>query len=99
MTYTSSVCWRRRRPSNATSLIYTIADQQQGDTHEPRWICRLIAILTLASLLFSAPGALQARTDQRCFAETGYCISGRMQILGAERRPGGLRLPDHPAPE
>src|ERR1044071_208837 len=56
----------------------------------PRWLCRLIATLTLAGLLFSAPGALQARTDQRCFAETGYCISGRIREFWEQN--GGLAV-------
>ena len=54
-------------------------------------------IVLAAALLALAPaGGAQAQASQRCFAETGLCIErAHPRVLGAERRPAGVRLADH----
>jgi sortase (surface protein transpeptidase) len=47
----------------------------------------LAVIALLAGLL---PASVQAQTGQRCFAETGYCISGRMRQFWEQN--GGLKV-------
>jgi ELWxxDGT repeat protein len=48
---------------------------------------RLYALLGILSLLLIAPVPLQAQ-EQRCFPETGYCISGRIRSFWEQN--GGL---------
>lgn len=46
----------------------------------------LLAVLTLLAGL--APATTRAQNDERCFAETGYCISGRIRSFWEQN--GGL---------
>ncbi|MFO7168993.1 MAG: hypothetical protein DIU80_013310 [Chloroflexota bacterium] len=47
-----------------------------------------VLALTIAVLALSAPAAAWAQTDERCFPETGYCISGRIRQFWEQN--GGL---------
>ena len=47
----------------------------------------LLSLLVLASLLSSAPAAA---ADERCFTETGFCISGRFRAFWEQQ--GGLAV-------
>jgi uncharacterized lipoprotein YbaY len=47
-------------------------------------------LLALAILWLAAPVAAQAQTDERCFTETGYCISGRLREFWEQN--GGLTV-------
>jgi hypothetical protein len=53
---------------------------------------RLIPILILvgALLAVAVPGGAQAQTGQRCFAETGFCIEGRIREFWEQN--GGLTV-------
>ncbi len=56
-----------------------------------RIVRRLIYMLFGAMpLLLLAATTAQAQTDERCFAETGYCISGRIREFWEQN--GGLRV-------
>lgn len=48
----------------------------------------IIVILALGILLLGVPGAAGAATRQRCFPETGYCITGRIREFWEQN--GGL---------
>ena len=50
--------------------------------------------LALAGGSLLAPGLLRAQTDQRCFAETGQCISGRIREFWEQN--GGLPVFGYP---
>jgi hypothetical protein len=52
------------------------------------WL-RSVLLLFLTATAF-APGVTQAQTNQRCFAETGFCISGRIREFWEQN--GGLRI-------
>jgi len=55
----------------------------------------IIVIVTLSMLGVVAPiGSLFAQTDQRCFPETGYCISGRIRQYWEQN--GGLPVFGYP---
>ncbi len=58
----------------------------QHRTPWPRSLVLGIAVL----LLGLAGGAAQAQTDQRCFPETGFCISGRIRSFWEQN--GGLAV-------
>jgi uncharacterized lipoprotein YbaY/heat shock protein HslJ len=66
----------------------------QAKEHPMRrlWLTRLLgaALLLLPALALVRPGAAQAQTDERCFAETGFCISGRIREFW--ERNGGLSV-------
>src|SRR5687768_15739832 len=54
-----------------------------------RTTCRLlIALLAVALLSHAAAAPLRAQTDERCFPETGQCISGRIREYWEQN--GGL---------
>jgi hypothetical protein len=53
----------------------------------PRWLVTLTFMLG-ALLLAAAPQGASAQTDQRCFPETGQCISGRIRQFWEQN--GGL---------
>jgi hypothetical protein len=55
----------------------------------------LLALLLLAGLPAAAPAA--AQTSERCFAETGYCISGPIRAYW--ERNGGLPVFGYPISE
>jgi uncharacterized lipoprotein YbaY len=48
------------------------------------------ALLALALLWLVAPTAAQAQTGERCFTETGYCVSGRLRQFWEQN--GGLAV-------
>jgi uncharacterized lipoprotein YbaY len=52
-----------------------------------RWSAALLFLLTLS---LAAPPALAAQERERCFAETGYCISGRIREYWEQN--GGLAV-------
>ena len=52
---------------------------------------RFTSVIVFAALLLAAlPGAAEAQSAQRCFPETGYCISGRMRSYWEQN--GGLTV-------
>ncbi|MGQ9549487.1 MAG: class F sortase [Roseiflexus sp.] len=52
-------------------------------------------VMTIASCLWIAlPHSVSARSGERCFAETGYCISGRIREFWEQN--GGLRVFGYP---
>ena len=51
------------------------------------WLRHLLFMITVAAALLDVPGATQA-AGQRCFAETGYCITGRIREFWEQN--GGL---------
>lgn len=54
----------------------------------------MFALIGLLAVLLSAPGAAAAQTSQRCFAETGFCISGSIRLYW--ERNGGLPVFGYP---
>jgi hypothetical protein len=52
----------------------------------PRWLVALTFLFS--ALLLAAPQGASAQTDQRCFPETGQCISGRIREFWEQN--GGL---------
>ncbi len=50
----------------------------------------LCALRFAFCVLLILPGTLQAQTDERCFAETGHCISGRIRTFWEQN--GGLAV-------
>ena len=61
-----------------------------------RLVSSIAILIVLSSLLsiVSSPSALQAQTDQTCFPETGYCMSGRIREFWQQN--GGLRVFGYP---
>jgi hypothetical protein len=60
-----------------------------------RYAHRLAApLLLMAVVLLAAPGPARAQTGERCFAETGYCISGRIREYWEQN--GGLPVFGYP---
>lgn len=48
----------------------------------------ILLFLTIAAIGFAGPAATQAQSGERCFPETGYCISGRIREFWEKN--GGL---------
>jgi hypothetical protein len=53
-------------------------------------MARLLLLLAFAALLTVAVAPAAAQSDQRCFAETGYCIAGPIRLYW--ERNGGLAV-------
>src|SRR4051794_1845350 len=60
----------------------------------PRLVYTLIAFALLAMLALALGARAQAQSDQRCFPETGQCISGRIRTFWDEN--GGLAVFGYP---
>ncbi|GAB4198644.1 MAG: hypothetical protein OHK0022_18240 [Roseiflexaceae bacterium] len=56
-----------------------------------------VLLALLAALLLAPAGASLAQSDQRCFPETGYCISGRIRQFWEQN--GGLAVFGFPITE
>lgn len=50
----------------------------------------VLPLLILTAVAVPAPQALQAQTDERCFSETGFCISGPIRAYWEQN--GGLAV-------
>lgn len=57
-----------------------------------KWLTGAALLLVVQCLFFAAP--LHAQADERCFPETGYCISGPIRAYW--ERNGGLRVFGYP---
>ena len=57
--------------------------------HQPAWLALLI-ISALALWLLPEQEGTQAQPGQRCFAETSFCIAGRIRAFWEQN--GGLRV-------
>jgi len=51
-------------------------------------LCSYLMICAILFAIATQPGVTQARTGERCFAETGFCISGRIREFWEQN--GGL---------
>ncbi|WP_157041146.1 hypothetical protein [Roseiflexus sp. RS-1] len=51
-------------------------------------LCSYLMISAILFAIATQPGVTQARTGERCFAETGFCISGRIREFWEQN--GGL---------
>jgi hypothetical protein len=63
----------------------------------PRWLLSVACLLLLTLPLAGIPALTSAQTDERCFAETGYCISGPIRAYWEQN--GGLPVFGYPITE